>query len=464
MIYRDEIDAQAQTLGVHVANVERDYVFGWLLKAIYENPYLCDLLIFKGGNCMRKAYYPDTRFSSDLDFSVLTAVDADRFKAEINRACQAAQSACGVHFETEKNTFVADRMIDATRQAYKGKVYFRDFHGEESQFTISVRLDVTEFDRLFLPTVQRRLIHPYSDAAECAIELPCVALEELLANKLKCLLQRRHSFDLYDLVYATFLERSIEVDRSLVLSTFLKKTIFERSPGSAKQILLGLPMVFFRGIWNKYIVAPSGSIFDFDRIAEGFAATIESIFGDVAPSSWGPDPFYPAEFRNLILEAGAGKQLMKITYDGRERVIEPYALSYKRRKDGYASEYFYAWDRTGGHTSPPGIKTFFHHKIQTLTATEEKFEPQFPIELSKAGEVGAKQYFSGQGFGGRRATGRASRSAARPFGRGLRPVAQYTVECPYCQKRFKRTKPSTTLNAHKDSNGYRCAARRGYLV
>jgi hypothetical protein len=32
----------------------------------------------------------------------------------------------------------------------------------------------------------------------------------LLANKLKCLIQRRHSFDLYDLVYSTFFERSID--------------------------------------------------------------------------------------------------------------------------------------------------------------------------------------------------------------------------------------------------------------
>jgi hypothetical protein len=70
--------------------------------------------------------------------------------------------------------------------------------------------------------------------------LKAIYENEYLA-KLKCLLQRRHSFDLYDLVYAAFFERLIEADRALVLSTILKKTIFERSPGSAEQILLGLP-------------------------------------------------------------------------------------------------------------------------------------------------------------------------------------------------------------------------------
>lgn len=230
MIDRDEIEARGNDLGVHIANVERDYVFGWLLKAFYENSYLASMLILKGGNCMRKAYYPNTRFSADLDFSVLHAVDADRFREEINHSCIAAQSACGVTFETERNTFAAERMIDGQRQVFKGRVYFRDFYGNHGQITIAVRLDVSEFDKVFLPTVQRELIHPYSDSDACRASLQCMAMEELLANKLKCLLQRRHSFDLYDFVYATFFERAIEVDRGLLLRTFLRKTIYERSP------------------------------------------------------------------------------------------------------------------------------------------------------------------------------------------------------------------------------------------
>jgi hypothetical protein len=34
MIDRPEIDAKAEELGVHVANVQRDYVFGWLLAGL----------------------------------------------------------------------------------------------------------------------------------------------------------------------------------------------------------------------------------------------------------------------------------------------------------------------------------------------------------------------------------------------------------------------------------------------
>lgn len=62
MIDREEIQDKAREFGIHVANVQRDYVFGWLLAALYSVTALKDILILKGGNCFRKAYFPNTRF------------------------------------------------------------------------------------------------------------------------------------------------------------------------------------------------------------------------------------------------------------------------------------------------------------------------------------------------------------------------------------------------------------------
>ena len=407
---------------------------------------------------MRKAYYADTRFSGDLDFSVRGAVDPGRFKDQVNCACERAHEASGVRFLTERTSFEAEAMIDGQRQSYKGRVYFRDFHGNEEKIIISVRLDITEFDKLLLPTVMRPLIHPYSDAEACKITMPCVVLEELLANKLKCLIQRRHSFDLYDFVYATFFEKSITIDRSLVLRTFLRKTIFEPSPGAAKDILLGLPLTLFRGAWEKYIVCPLHSRFGLDRAIEAFVAGIEEIFGSVMPGR-GAQAFFPSEIRNIIFDAGLQRKLLVMTYDSRERIVEPYSLAYKRRKDGYAAEYFYGFDRTGGRSSSPGIKSFVHGNIQKIAMSDEQFEPRYEIELSKAGELPTNGYFAKPSF--------SRISTIRPHLRRLldhRRSANYRVECPYCHKRFLRSTPSTTLGAHKDPNGYPCWGRRGYLV
>src|SRR5207253_11054218 len=87
MIDKHEIDAKAEELGVHAANVQRDYVFGWLLSSIFraDNP-LQPLLVLKGGNSFRKAYFEHGRFSNDLDFSTQTELDVDLLLQEIGRA------------------------------------------------------------------------------------------------------------------------------------------------------------------------------------------------------------------------------------------------------------------------------------------------------------------------------------------------------------------------------------------
>jgi hypothetical protein len=74
---------------------------------------------------------------------------------------------------------------------HKFALYFNDFYGNASKMTISMRMDVTEYGRLHLPIQQRKLIHPYSDQADCTTTIEVVSLEEALADKLKCLLRSR---------------------------------------------------------------------------------------------------------------------------------------------------------------------------------------------------------------------------------------------------------------------------------
>lgn len=465
MIERDEIEAASSEFEIHTTNVQRDYVFGWLLYAVYNHPYLAGLLILKGGNSFRKGYFPNTRFSSDLDFSTQQALDLERFGAAMAECCDIAQSASGIQFLSERNSMVeAKRAIvgpNVDGKIYKGKVFFKDFYGIESSVEISVRMDVTEFDRLYLPVSSVPLIHPYSDATACSVELRCVAVEEGLASKLKCLLQRRHSHDLYDLVYAAFFDDRVEVDRAAIARVFLQKTIFDRSPGTAKQILLGLPMTFFRAAWDKYIVCPISSRIDFDSAADAYSSFVNSVFATTGAGEFVSSAFFPADLRNLFLDAGAQQKLIKLTYDGYERIVEPYALSYKRAASSGPREYFYVWDRSGGASGTRGIKSLVNPKVTNPEILDEKFTPRFEIELSKSGEVPDKSYFGG----GRRASFkspsvRKTKSQASAYLGGPTRV----IQCTYCSKQFKRKGASLTLKPHKDRGGYSCPGRSAYFL
>jgi hypothetical protein len=127
---------------------------------------------------------------------------------------------------------------------------------------------------------------------------------------------------------------------------------------------------------------------------------------------------------------------------------------FKRRKDGFGQEYFYAYDRTGGRTSGPALKSFLHPKIQALATTEERFEPRLPVELGKAGEFTGKTFFGGNY--------RASFSTRVRSRTGTTRV--YLVECSYCGKRFPRKRYNTRLRPHKDQYGNACYGRSGYIA
>jgi predicted nucleotidyltransferase component of viral defense system len=452
MISKSEVESKVIDFGLNPSDVERDYVFGWLLAGIYSISPLKDILILKGGNCFRKAYFQHTRFSNDLDFSTLAAIDPTALFEELNRVCDFVQANSGVEFVKDRNRVDEKSHSDKERKIYEARLYFRDFYGNPFTITISVRLDVTEFDRVYLPIQSRYLIHPYSDSDKCAVKIQAQKLEELLASKLKCLIQRRHSFDLYDYVYSIFINRDIEVNRGEIVSTFFKKTIFERSPGVVKGLLLELPLEFFRSFWTKFLVCPKQGLLDFDVALGHFKQSIEELFGQFRLDRYGSVAFFPASLRNPIMEAASNLTLLDVVYDGHRRLVEPYSLTFKTRKDGFGQEYFYVYDQTGRPGSAPGIKSFISSKIQAIRNTCTAFSPRVPVELGRAGEFGGKTYFESSFAGVRRGP------------RSARPERRYIVECSYCGKRFPRKRYSPRLRKHRDSYGNQCYGRSGFIA
>ena len=169
MIEREELVEKSEEFGLHISNVQRDYVFGWLLSGLYQEES-SNGLVLKGGNALRKAWLPETRFSDDLDFSTPGVLDPEQLLTRFNSVCRLVHARTGVRFDLDRNAIVKEQLIDASKRVYKMRLYFNDFSGNADHLTLKVRLDVTEGDRLHLPVQTRTLIHPYSDAADCAVD------------------------------------------------------------------------------------------------------------------------------------------------------------------------------------------------------------------------------------------------------------------------------------------------------
>lgn len=60
--------------GVRQDIVEKDYALSYLLAAIAATDGLSENLVLKGGTALKKLYFPEYRFSEDLDYSTRVIV------------------------------------------------------------------------------------------------------------------------------------------------------------------------------------------------------------------------------------------------------------------------------------------------------------------------------------------------------------------------------------------------------
>lgn len=83
-------------------------------------------------------------------------------------------------------------------EAHQGRIEYIAPLGRLGGDQPRVRLDLTAYETLVLPSEPCSVHHPYSDAKELNLSVPTYALDEMLAEKLRAMLRRARARDLYD--------------------------------------------------------------------------------------------------------------------------------------------------------------------------------------------------------------------------------------------------------------------------
>lgn len=179
--------------GVPLPYVEKDYVMGWLLWAISNDPWLGSNLVLKGGNCLRKIYFSDTRFSDDLDFTALQLDAEQTFKRRLSSICDMVSDASGIEFDRARLVVVEKETPLSSCKALDGRVYFRGM-ADDASVTMRVKFDVSDYERIVLPTPRLPIIHDYEDADTMRCSVLTYSLEEVLAEKLRSWTRARDLF------------------------------------------------------------------------------------------------------------------------------------------------------------------------------------------------------------------------------------------------------------------------------
>lgn len=182
---RERLRAEASRLRAPLDLVERDYALGHVLAALFGDDVLCEALVFKGGTALKKAYFGDYRFSVDLDF---TAVGGPR-GGDLEAAIASVAREVAEHL-TEHGPFtVTSSRRPEQRHHPAGQEAFRiliQYPWQRSPLC-SVKLEITVDEPVLLPVQQCALMHGYGETLD--VSLRCYSLEEIVAEKLRTLLQ-----------------------------------------------------------------------------------------------------------------------------------------------------------------------------------------------------------------------------------------------------------------------------------
>lgn len=232
MILQKEIVSIAESKKVSKSTIDKDWALGHFLDGLYSIPELRNVLIFKGGTCLKKCYFPDYRFSEDLDF---TSLDS-KFKLTATHL----KSICE-HIDTHAQfaTHVLSLNPLVYNDALTGYEAIIKFWGADhprneappspDRWQTKIKIEIILYELLVFPPEMKNITHAYSDKLSASSHaIPCYSINEILAEKIRALIQRSYAAprDLYDIWYLT--TKNKKINYKAIVAAFHKKLKFKK--------------------------------------------------------------------------------------------------------------------------------------------------------------------------------------------------------------------------------------------
>ena len=231
MILKKEIEKAAEAESVLKNTIDKDWVLGHFIDGIYSIPNLKEALIFKGGTCLRKCYFPNYRFSEDLDFTCINP-KFELTKETINQLIQVITKRTEIPLHIEE---VLPLKHKEKLTGYKAIIKFWGADHPRNQapppperWTTSIKLEIILYEQMVFPVEIKEVHHPYSDQlSQSPLEVPCYAIHEVLSEKLRALIQRSYTAprDFYDIWYLANNVKDINWEK--VREAFFEKMKFK---------------------------------------------------------------------------------------------------------------------------------------------------------------------------------------------------------------------------------------------
>jgi predicted nucleotidyltransferase component of viral defense system len=285
MIRKREIEQKAEAQNVPKATIDKDWVLGHFLDAIYSVPECREKLVFKGGTCLRKCYFPNYRFSEDLDF---TSIDPNfvldnKLLTQIT-AVITDRTEIPLHIQE-----ITEMRFNDQLTGYKAIVKFWGADHSSNQapppvdrWNTSVKIEIILYESMIFPIESREVFHPYSDQlSETPLIVPCYSLREVIAEKLRALIQRSYTAprDFYDIWYLSNDQSTI--DWYEIKSAFHEKMRFKNIEfEGTHQMLNDTNDKRVKAAWQNSLghQIPGGANPTYEEVKEYLTSLLDTIF------------------------------------------------------------------------------------------------------------------------------------------------------------------------------------------
>jgi len=211
MIPLAELKRLAAKNGIALTTVEKDYALTWILCALSKTKYKTDF-IFKGGTSLRKIYFPDWRYSEDLDFTLAKPLDKEEIEAVIESINNVLIKLVGLR--------LAAKFFHLNQEYAQLKVQFMGPLQHEN----TIKFDLSFNELLVLPPQEKPILSEYSDREENSLLV--YPLEEILAEKIRSILQRGKTRDYYD-VWKILKEHFPQINKEKTRQVLAQKCEFK---------------------------------------------------------------------------------------------------------------------------------------------------------------------------------------------------------------------------------------------
>lgn len=230
MILQKEIATISEELGVSKSVIDKDWVLGHFIAAIFNEPELKETLIFKGGTCLKKCWFEEYRFSEDLDFTSKSQ-EFELTPKHLEFITKYIEETAGVktHIVSLRPLRFQDRLT-----GYEAIIKFWGADHPKNvrpttpdRWQTKVKIEIILYEEMIFDVTDRNVSHPYSDNLALENPIPCYKIEEVLAEKIRALIQRSYTAprDYYDIWYLS--NNFPDLDWKMIVDAFYKKMKFK---------------------------------------------------------------------------------------------------------------------------------------------------------------------------------------------------------------------------------------------